>query len=109
MRTSSRALGLLILILGIAGEHCVDATPAQARQAANPERPGQTQIGAGGAQGTAAEVDLRVLQFGVGNVARPGTWTGVQVQVQDLGTQARDIVVRLGVRDQDGDTAQYQA
>jgi hypothetical protein len=64
--------------------------------------------GAGAVAEDAPEIDLKVLQFGVGNMVRSGTWIGVQVQVQELGTRSREIALRLGIRDEDGDTAQYQ-
>jgi hypothetical protein len=56
-----------------------------------------------------AEIDLRVLQFGTGDRAKPGAWTGVQVQLTDLGAKAREVVVQLALPDEDGDTALYQA
>lgn len=97
MRTYRLALGWLlstcVLVLAV-------VAPLTARA--------QTEIGSGGATSGSSEIDLRVLQFGLGNVARPGAWTGVQVQVQELGVKSREIVLRLGVRDEDGDTAQYQ-
>lgn len=42
--------------------------------------------------------------FGVGNVVRAGSWAGVRVRVEDRSDRAREAVVRLSVRDPDGDT-----
>lgn len=55
-----------------------------------------------------AGVDLKVLQWGVGGVARPGGWIGVQVQVTDLGQTTREVLLELAVPDPDGDTTLYQ-
>jgi len=63
------------------------------------------------AQGDApsqSEVQLSVTSFGVGGLAREGDWAGIQVQLLDLGTSGRDIVLRLGIRDEDGDETQYE-
>lgn len=56
-----------------------------------------------------SEVDLQVDQFGLGNAARPGEWIGVQVTVADKSPRPRELSVRLGIKDGDGDVAQYQA
>lgn len=53
------------------------------------------------------EVQLSVVSFGVGGLAREGEWTGVQIQMQDLGSSSRDIVLRLEIPDEDGDLTQY--
>ncbi len=75
-------------------------SPACAMQGASPSVPG-------GAT-TAQEIDLEVLQFGVGNLARPGEWIGVQVGLTDRSATVRSLVLRLNVLDADGDTAAYQ-
>jgi hypothetical protein len=67
-----------------------------------------TVVGAGGLSGGGG-LDLKVLQFGAGGIARPGAWTGVQVQVTELGARSREVVLQVGLRDPDGDTAQYQS
>ena len=54
-------------------------------------------------------VELRVLQFGVGNQARPGDWAGIQVAVLDRAARPRPLLVRLALPDADGDTAWVQA
>ena len=53
------------------------------------------------------EVQLSIARFGVGGVAREGEWVGIQVQMLDQGSSGRDIVLRLSVRDIDGDESQY--
>ena len=58
-------------------------------------------------QGQGDEVKLNVVSFGVGGLAREGEWAGIQVQMQDLGSNSRDIVLRLEIADTDGDLTQY--
>jgi hypothetical protein len=53
------------------------------------------------------EVQLSIASFGVGGLAREGDWAGIQVQLLDLGTSGRDIVLRMSIRDEDGDQTQY--
>ena len=53
------------------------------------------------------EVQLSIASFGVGGLARDGDWTGIQVQVLDTGSAARDVIIRLTIRDEDGDETQY--
>lgn len=53
------------------------------------------------------EVQLSVVSFGVGGLAREGEWAGIQVQLLDLGSSGRDIVLRMAIRDDDGDESQY--
>lgn len=54
-------------------------------------------------------MDLKVLQWGAGGAARPGSWIGVQVQVTDLGQTTREVLLELAVPDPDGDTTLYQS
>lgn len=58
-------------------------------------------------QGQGDEVQLSIANFGIGGLAREGEWTGVQVQMQDLGSSSRDIILRLEIPDEDGDLTQY--
>ncbi|MDF1808576.1 MAG: DUF4350 domain-containing protein [Phycisphaerales bacterium] len=53
------------------------------------------------------DVQLTLASFGVGRLAREGDWAGIQVQMLDTGTSGRDVVLRVSVRDEDGDQAQY--
>jgi hypothetical protein len=57
---------------------------------------------------TSAQVTLTVQQFGLANMARPGSWIGVQVQVADTSPTTRDVILELSLLDPDGDTALYQ-
>jgi hypothetical protein len=54
-----------------------------------------------------AEISVNVVQYGVGNSARVGDWMGVQVEILDSAPEQRDIVLRLTVRDADGDRAMF--
>lgn len=58
-------------------------------------------------QGQGDEVQLNIANFGIGGLAREGEWAGVQVQMQDLGSSSRDIILRLEIPDEDGDLTQY--
>ncbi len=50
-------------------------------------------------------IAIDVDAFGVGNVVRPGEWTGVRLILQDVvSTAPRAVAVRLHVPDPDGDT-----
>ncbi|MEZ6319118.1 MAG: hypothetical protein R3B49_10260 [Phycisphaerales bacterium] len=55
----------------------------------------------------AGEVQVQVVQLGVGNSPRPGTWTGVQIQLNDLGLEPRNVILRVQSRDPDGDRPLY--
>jgi hypothetical protein len=48
-----------------------------------------------------------VAQYGVGNAARAGDWIGVQVELLDSAPEERNVIIRLSVRDADGDLAMY--
>lgn len=56
---------------------------------------------------TQGEVQLSIVSIGVGGLAREGDWTGFQVQVLDTGSAGRDVIIRLAIRDEDGDETQY--
>lgn len=66
-----------------------------------------SQVPAQGDIDSQGEVQLSVASFGVGGLAREGEWAGIQVQLLDLGSAGRDIVLRLTIRDEDGDDTQY--
>lgn len=53
------------------------------------------------------EVQLSVNVFGVGGMAREGEWAGVQVQMLDMGSSGRDVLLRIAITDEDGDQTQY--
>lgn len=53
-------------------------------------------------------VDIQVESFGVGNVARPGSWVGIRLALTDQGASVRDVLVRLERPDADGDIESIQ-
>ncbi len=53
------------------------------------------------------EVQLSVRSFGVGGLSREGEWAGIQVQMLDQSSAGRDIVLRIAIKDEDGDQTQY--
>lgn len=55
----------------------------------------------------APEIQVTVSQYGVGNAARAGDWVGIQVGILDSAPEQRNILIRLSVRDADGDRAMY--
>ncbi len=55
----------------------------------------------------ASEIGVSVVRYGVGNTPRAGEWMGVQVEILDSASEQRDIILRLSVRDADGDRAMY--
>jgi len=62
--------------------------------------------GGDNAQGT-GEVQLSILNLGVGGMIRSGDWAGIQVQMLDQGSSQREVILRVTIRDSDGDDAQY--
>ncbi|GJM18011.1 MAG: hypothetical protein DHS20C14_02240 [Phycisphaeraceae bacterium] len=83
----ARALALLVAIAGV---------PSLAR--AQGDAPGQPGLG---------EIQIDVIQLGVGGQFRPGSWAGVQVRVNDLGLEQRNVVLRVRGTDADGDHPLY--
>lgn len=57
-------------------------------------------------QGT-GDVQLSVMNLGVGGMIRSGDWTGIQVQMLDQGSSQREVILRVTIRDSDGDDAQF--
>ena len=53
------------------------------------------------------EIQLSILNLGVGGMIRAGDWAGVQVQMLDQGADQREVILRVTIRDSDGDDAQY--
>ncbi len=88
---SSRWVWLVLLV-------CVLAwLPASARaQGADPL--GEPGLG---------EIQIDVLQLGLGGQLRPGSWAGVQVRLNDLGLEQRNVVLRVRATDPDGDQPLY--
>lgn len=54
------------------------------------------------------EVQIRVLQVGVGDQIRPGDWSGVLLSVTDSASSPREVVVELSLPDPDGDQVRWQ-
>ncbi len=86
MRLWMRLLSVLCVLM--LSEH-------QASAQANPDS-----VGAG-------EVQLSILNLGAGGMIRAGDWAGIQVQMLDQGSQQREIILRVTIRDSDGDDAQF--
>ncbi len=55
------------------------------------------------------DVEIKATSFGVGGVVRPGDWAGIRLSIRDSADKARELVVRLTIRDADGDRAQYES
>ncbi len=65
----------------------------------------QAQIDQTPGSASAGEVEVGVEQFGVGNQARPGEWTGIRLALTDRGSRVRSAIARIRLRDADGDLA----
>ncbi len=86
------------------------ATPAAAQP--GPELDGEAsteadRAGSSRAPETLGEVAIEVRQVGL-RKARPGEWCGFQVQLTDSAAKARDVFVRVEIKDPDGDRAVMQ-
>lgn len=92
----TRRISRLIQALGVVALSFAAAGPADG-QPGDPSGAGQI----GG-------VDIRVETFGLGNVVRPGSWTGIRMALTDHGPGVRDVLVRLVMVDADGDIASMQ-
>lgn len=55
----------------------------------------------------ADEIQVDLVQYGFGGAARAGDWTGFQVNLLDTAPQQREVIIRMPVRDADGDRAAY--
>jgi len=55
----------------------------------------------------AAQVKVEVDQAGVGGVVRPGSSCGLRLRLTDTANKQRDVVVRITLRDTDGDYPAY--
>lgn len=58
----------------------------------------------GAAASGAGEIDIQVEQFGLGDAVRQGSYAGVRLALRDRGDRVRGVIVRLHMRDPDGDT-----
>lgn len=55
-----------------------------------------------------AEIRVRPVRFGLGNLARPGSWTGFAVELLDSALEPRDVAITVQFEDADGDRAQME-
>jgi hypothetical protein len=87
-------------------------SPSSAQNAGDLGGPtdGSADGGAGGAVAPAVrdEVELRVAKVGPGGRTRAGSWGGVLVEYRDSALTQREIVLRIGGLDRDGDPPSYQ-
>jgi hypothetical protein len=56
----------------------------------------------------AGEVGVRVQWVGVGGRVRPGDWAGIRLLLSDSGDRSREVLVRIGIPDADGDRVIYE-
>lgn len=54
------------------------------------------------------EVALSVVEFGLGEVVRPGSWAGLRLAVTDRGVRQRELLLRVEIKDADGDTTLFE-
>lgn len=54
------------------------------------------------------EVAVEAVEFGLGDVVRRGSWAGLRLGVTDRGVRQRELVIRIEVKDADGDTTLYE-
>lgn len=54
------------------------------------------------------EVAVQVVEFGLGDVVRQGSWAGLRLAVTDRGVRQRELLVRFEIKDADGDTTLYE-
>lgn len=52
-------------------------------------------------------IQVSLVQYGFGNSARAGDWAGFQINLLDSAPQQREVIIRMPVRDADGDRAAY--
>ncbi|MEM8758113.1 MAG: hypothetical protein AAGF47_10070 [Planctomycetota bacterium] len=73
------------------------------------EAPGsaQPELSAAG-PGSGGEVRLEIRSLGVGGSARAGEWAGVQIEIEDLGSSQREVVLEVATTDIDGDEPRYR-
>jgi len=64
--------------------------------------------GVGGGVGVGGEIELTLVQAGVGGFSRSGEWCGLELGVLDRGAVPRNVLLRWAVTDPDGDTARFE-
>jgi len=77
--------------------------PALGQEAGDADVEGPAALGM--AQG---EVAVEAADVGLGGAVRPGSWIGVRLAVTDRGVRQRELLVRVELRDADGDTTLYE-
>ncbi len=92
-----RALSLIVVVLAL-------ALPAMAQGEADAD-PSDPAAALGVGQG---EVAIVAVEFGLGDVVRPGSWAGLRLAITDRGVRQRELLVRLEIKDADGDTTLYE-
>ena len=109
----------LVCAIAISSSAVNSAFGIQASNPADRDNAGETKDGSGsiespqGVDATASaastgEVDVRVGRFGIANAARVGDWCGVLVEIQDSGAKVRNLLIRMAIRDADGDITNTQ-
>jgi hypothetical protein len=56
----------------------------------------------------APEVQIEAKSIGVGGVLRPGDWGGVRLVITDTAERPREVLIRVTLRDADGDRVMYE-
>lgn len=56
---------------------------------------------------SAADVKIELVEFGVGNAARAGEWTGLRLRLTDSSPRQREVLLRVLLSDADGDRPAY--
>jgi len=54
------------------------------------------------------EIIISCPWFGVGGVVRPGDWAGLRLAINDSAGKQREVLVRISLKDPDGDTILYE-
>ncbi len=54
------------------------------------------------------EVAIEAIEFGLGDVVRRGSWAGLRLGITDRGVRQRELLIRVEVKDADGDTTLYE-
>ncbi|MEO1277688.1 MAG: hypothetical protein AAFV77_01885, partial [Planctomycetota bacterium] len=54
------------------------------------------------------EVAIVPVEFGLGNAVRAGSWAGLRLAITDRGVRQRELLLRIELKDADGDTTWYE-
>ncbi|MEM7623518.1 MAG: hypothetical protein AAF235_10000, partial [Planctomycetota bacterium] len=93
-----RAFAAITLLLLAPSNHAAAQTPPAQTPPDVTEQPTPAVV---------SDLEIRIRSVGPGGGARAGSWAGVLVRVQERAATPREIVLRLSLRDEDGDTAYY--